>query len=72
MNEIDEEIIKAYGLVNFWWNEMNLQEYKKESIEDFGYAVKKWQEAQDNLRKIKKQKNHASYLDVKRKATWND
>lgn len=72
MNETDEEIIKAYGLVNFWWNEMNLQEYKKESIKDFGYAVKKWQEAQDNLQKIKKQKNHISFIDIKRKATWND
>lgn len=72
MNETDEEIIKAYGLVNFWWNEMNLQEYRKESIEDFGYAVKKWQEAQDNLQKIKKQKKHISFIDIKRKATWND
>lgn len=72
MNEPDEDLIKAYGVLGYWWNEMNLQEYKKESVQDFGYAVKKWQEAQNNLLKIKKQKNHTSFVDVKRRTSWND
>ena len=72
MDKLDKELIEAYGILSYWWNEMNLQEYKKDSLHNFSVAVDNWKKAQNDLQKIAKEKGHTFFTDTKRKAKWND
>lgn len=66
LKEPPEELITAFGLIGYWWNEARLAE-KQENYSKMGASHKKLQEAQDNLEKALRKNNHIHYLSYRHK-----
>lgn len=62
--EPDDELLIAYGKINYWWNEM-FKFQRLGDLDNWRLAVRKWQQSQKDFKGVSKKFKNTEHYSMK-------